>query len=102
MSTDDEFTARISEISASIGQILRDDMESQRQANAGQLRAILEQARNKVGGEFAEALLQVMLTVNRWEGQAMASAGRTPTISLEVACRDIITAIETGLGARQQ
>ena len=97
-----EFRDAIAGPCAEIGAILTESMNRQRQENRDHLLGLFRTARNRVGGEFAEALIQVMLVVNRWEEQAMTpdDAGMPQTtIELTDAAADILAAIETGLGA---
>jgi hypothetical protein len=96
MSTNDDLT----QAALRIGEILREDSERQRQEIADRIRSMLSVARTRAGGELAEALLQVMLVMDKWHAEALRSPGRTPLIETTEAAGEILAAIETGLGVR--
>jgi hypothetical protein len=98
MSSDD-FSEQIRSAGAAIGDIFREDTERQRREVTDRIRAMLSVARTKAGGELAESLLQVMLVMDRWHGEALASANPPAMIGLTAAADEILTAIETGFGA---
>lgn len=98
MSTDPDFDEALREAGQRIGEIIRDDQERQRREIHDKIRALLQVARTKVGGEFAEALLQVLVVADKWQAEAAEVA--VPVLDPYRAADDILTAIETGLGVR--
>jgi hypothetical protein len=95
MSTSPNFDEAIREASRQIGEIVRDDHERQRAELRSRIRALLEMARGKVGGELAEALLQVFLVADEWH-----ASPEWQFITAHDAADKILTAMETGLGVR--
>ena len=98
MSTGPEFDEAIRNAGARIGEILREDAERQRREVHEKIRSLLEMARGTVGGELAEALLNVMLVTDKWvAGAASPPAGRL-MLDRAKAADEILTAMENGLG----
>ena len=96
----DEFGEQIRAAAGRIGDIFRDDAQRQRREVADRIRAALNIASTKAGGELAGALLQVMLVMDSWHNEALISANQPAVIGLTAAADQILTAIETGLGVR--
>lgn len=93
--TGPDFDEAIREASRQIGEIFRKDAERQRAELHEKIRAMLETARTKVGGELAEALLQVLLVADKWQ-----AAPGWHWIAASDAADEILAAMETGLGLR--
>ena len=98
--TGPEFSEAIRDAGTRIGEIFRKAEERQRREVHDKIRSLLQIARGKVGGEFAEALLNVMLVADRWYAAEPSPDVPVATIGLLAAADEILTAIETGLGVR--
>ena len=93
--TGPDFDEAIREAGRRIGEIFREDAERQRAEIHQKIRAMLETARTKVGGELAEALLQVLLVADKWQADPAWQF-----LAAHDAAGEILTAMETGLGLR--
>lgn len=92
---DPEFDEAIREASRRIGQIFTEENERQRQEVHARLRTVLELARTRVGGELAEALLNVLLVADKWHTDP-----QWQFLAAHDAADQVLTAMETGLGVR--
>lgn len=93
--TGPDFDEAIREAGRRIGEIVREDIDRQRAELREKIRAMLERARTKVGGELAEALLQVLLVADNWSADP-----EWRWLAAHDAANEVLAAMETGLGLR--